>query len=184
MGGLLLSLILPSVALAHAELVSSTPADGAVVENPSEVVLRFDEPVVGNSSFTLHDSSGATVATGSPDPVDPTSMRATFPPLGPGVYTVEWTSVAEDTGVERGTFTFTVTEPTAAPPTPTPVPSDEPATEAPPTATEAPSPTVPPTAPPGGSGGDTTGDVLLPIAVVGLLIGGGLAFFLRRRSAA
>jgi len=148
-------LMLTGSVVAHAELVSSTPAAGEVLTTaPAEVVLTFDEAVVGNSSFSVLDPSGATIATAGPDPDEPTIMRATLPSLEPGVYEVQWTSVAADTDVERGTFTFTIAEA----PTASPVPS--------------------------GSGGVTSGsgsEALIPIAVVALLIGGGLVYFLRRR---
>lgn len=178
-GGLLLSLILPSVALAHAELVSSSPAADAVVEAPLEaVVLTFDEAVVGASAFSVLDTEGMTIATGNPDPTDPTVMRAILPALGEGEYKVEWTSVAEDGDVERGTFSFNVVVPAPPVATPTAAPSDEPTTAPTPTTAASPDPTALP-APTGD--GDNTTEVLLPIAIVGLLIGGGLAVILRRR---
>ena len=58
------------------------------------------------------DATGSTVVTGLPDPADPTIMRAALPTLGAGAYEVQWTSVAEDADVERGTFRFTIAAPT------------------------------------------------------------------------
>ena len=183
--GLLLVLVLPAAALAHAELVSSTPAAGAVLtEAPAEIVLTFDEAVVGNSSFQLLDASGATIASGAPDPAAPTTMRADLPELEPGAYEVQWTSVAEDTDIERGTFTFTVVEPTAPPPTPTPAPTDEPTAPTPsPIATPAASPSPSP-GPGGGDGAVSSSDILLPIIALAVLIGAGLVVLLRRRGPA
>jgi hypothetical protein len=184
--GQLLLLVLPVAALAHAELVSSSPAAGAILtEVPAEIVLTFDEAVVGNSSFQVKDASGATVAEGAPDPAAPTTMTAVLPALEPGEYLVQWTSVAEDTDVEHGTFTFTVAEPTPPPPTDTPVPTIEPSAS--PTSSPSEAPTASP-APSSSSSIDGTGtsgtDVLLPIAAVAILIGAGLTFFLRRRGPA
>jgi methionine-rich copper-binding protein CopC len=174
-------LMLTGSVVAHAELVSSTPTAGEVLTTaPTEVVLTFDEATVGNSSFDVVDAGGTTVATGGPDPADPTIMRATLPPLEPGVYEVQWTSVAEDKDVEHGTFTFTIAEPTEPPATPTPAPTDQPSPSAP--ATLTPGPTASPA--PSGSGDVTSGsgsEALIPIAVVALLIGGGLVYFVRRR---
>jgi LPXTG-motif cell wall-anchored protein len=183
-GGLLIALLLPTGVAAHAELVSSSPAADSVVEAPlEEVVLTFDEAVVGNSSFTVLDTAGNPIATGSPDPADPTVMRASLPALGGGLYTVEWTSVGEDTGVEHGTFSFNVVVPAPPVGTPAATATDEPSAPnatatAGITSTPAPSPTG------GGETGNDSTAVLLPIAIVGLLIGGGLAFLLRRRSPA
>ena len=182
--GLLLLLVLPGGAVAHAELVSSTPAaDSILTEPPTEVVLTFDEAVVGNSSFQVLDASGATIASGAPDPAAPTTMRADLPALEPGDYEVQWTSVAEDTDIERGTFAFTVAEPTPPPPTPTPAPTDEPTAAPTPTSTPVPSPSPSPSTDGGGSA-TSSGDVLLPIIALAVLIGGGLLFLLRRRGPA
>jgi hypothetical protein len=189
--GLLLALLIPGTAAADAELTSTIPADGAVLDvPPTEVVLTFDQEITDRSSFAVLDSNGATVAEGALDPADPTTMRGALPVLAPGTYEVQWVAQSADGHLPRGTFAFTVAEPTAAPATPTPPPSDEPATLPTPTV---PTPTEPATPPataspaPGdsrsGSGDDST-DVLLPIAIVGLLIGGGLAVMLRRRPAA
>src|SRR3990170_6259745 len=77
-GGILLGLVAPAVALAHVELLSSSPAPGEVVEaGPVEVVLTFDLPVVGRSSFSVLDANGSSVATGGPDPAGPTGRGTT-----------------------------------------------------------------------------------------------------------
>jgi methionine-rich copper-binding protein CopC len=181
-GGLALLLLTPGVAAADAELLSSVPADGEVLtEAPTEVVLTFNEAITDQSSFAVLNASGATVATGSLDPANTMTMRGTLPNLAPGTYEVRWVARSADGHLPRGTFTFTVA-------TPTPAPTDEPSpsTAASPTSvpTAAPTPSPAPSAAGGGSGIGIGTDVLLPIAVVGLLIGGGLAFFLRRRGAA
>jgi methionine-rich copper-binding protein CopC len=174
------ALLLPGTAAAHAALVSSSPAAGAVVEAPlDEVVLTFDEAVAGASSFSVLDTGGSTIATGSPDATDPTVMRASLPPLGGGDYKVEWTSVAQDGDVERGTFSFNVVVP--APPVGSPTPTTTPLATDSPTVLPSAVPTATPVPSAAGDGGTGSGtDVLLPIAIVGLLIGGGLALLLRR----
>jgi copper resistance protein C len=180
--GLLIALPLPALVAAHADLVSSDPADGAVLtEPPAEVVITFSEAMIGDSSFSVLDIDGATLATGGLDPIDPTVLRAPLPTLGAGPYTVQWTSVADDGDVLRGTFRFSVAVP--APPVPTPTPAESPSAVAEPTP-PAPTPTPTPSAAAdhGGTGGGT--DVLVAIAVAALLVAGGLAFFLRRRTAA
>jgi hypothetical protein len=187
-GGLLLALALSAVAVGHAAIETATPPDEAVLtEPPTEIVITYTEGLDEGSSIVLKDSTGATLATATPASIGVMEMRVTFPPLAPGAYTIESTTRStEDGDIDRQTLTFTVVTPTPAPPTATPPPTDEPSASA--TSTPAPGPTETPTpspTPSGGSGSSGTGtDVLLPIAAVGLLIGGGLAFFLRRRGAA
>jgi methionine-rich copper-binding protein CopC len=179
--GLLALLVAPAAALGDAQLVNATPGDGDVITTvPPEAVLTFDEALDGRSSFTILDSSGATVASGALDPVDVTMIRGDLPALAAGAYEVQWVAGSQDSHLVRGTYSFTVTEPTPPPPTATPEPSAD--------VTDA--PTIPPTAPPspspssdGGPAGNAT-DVVLPIVVVGLLVAGGLLWFLRRRGPA
>jgi len=181
----LVGFALPPTVLAHAELVASSPAEGEVVTGPlDEVVLSFDEGLVDGSTFSVLDTSGTTIATGLPDPADDTRMRAAMPAVGGGRFTVQWTSVAADGDVERGTFAFDVA--VAAPPRETPSASPTIAPSAPPGPTEpaspapTPAPALVPIDDPGGGAGIAT---LLPIVIVGILIGG-LALLLRRRGPA
>ena len=105
------ALLMPALVLAHAELETPTPADKSVVPPPvSEVSGIYSEAMKSTgSSLVVKNTSGATVASGTVDPEDDTRMVATpATPLGTGTYTVEWTSVASDDHVERGTWTFTV----------------------------------------------------------------------------
>ena len=107
--------------------------------------------------------------------------------LTPGAYTIEWTSVADDGDVERGTLSFTVTEPTPAPATPTPAAprataSTAPSAPPPPSAaaTPVPSPSVDPEPAPTSS----STDVLFPIIAALALVGVIGALLLRRNRAA
>jgi hypothetical protein len=181
--GLLLALALPAVAAAHAAIETATPADEAVLtEPPTEIVITYTEGLDEGSSIVLKDATGTTVATATPASIGVKEMRATFPPLAPGAYTIESTTRStEDGDVDHVALTFTVVEPTPPPAAATPGPTEAPSEAASAAPTAAASPTAAPTPAPGD---DATADVLLPIAIVGLLIGGGLAFFLRRRSAA
>jgi methionine-rich copper-binding protein CopC len=185
---LLLLFALPASAFAHAEIDTATPADKAVLtEPPTEIVVTYTQGLDEGSSIVLRDPSGTEIARGVPASIGVKEMRATFAPLAPGTYTIESTTFSSEDGEgpERETVTFTVAEPTPPPATATPGTTEAPS-EAPSAATAAAaSPTPAATTAPGADGGgDTTADVLLPIVIVGLLIGGGLAFFLRRRSAA
>ena len=186
LAGALLALAAVSPVLGHAELVSSDPADKAVLDPPPTVItLTFDEGVVGKSSFKLIGPAGDTVGTGGPAKDGDDTMTLDGLALTPGAYTIEWTSVADDGDVERGTLAFTVNEPTPAPATPTPAPSQ--ASTAPtaspsptPTATPVPSPAVDPE--PVATSSST--DVLFPIIAALALIGVIGALLLRRNRAA
>ncbi len=187
LAGLLLALVVAAPAAAHADLVTSSPEDGAVLATPpTTITLTFSEPLdAGKSSFKLL-AGGATVGTGNvaeggADVMTLGPLLLDGRPLGPGVYQVQWTSVAGDGDVLRGTLTFTVSEPTPAPATPTPAAtssSTEPSTAAP-GATAMPVPSTVPTPTPTGVPDPASvgaGDVLLPIvatlalvAVIGVL---------------
>ena len=75
------------------------------------------------SRFRLLGPDGDRSAPARPSAEGAESMTCDGLALGPGAYTIEWTSVAADGDIERGKLTFTVNEPTPAPPTPTPAPS-------------------------------------------------------------
>lgn len=117
----ILILATATTALAHAELTTSTPADGAVLGvPPSAVVATYSEAIdPARSSLVVLDASGAEVAHGGVDPTDATNktMKVQLAALSPGRYTVRWTTVtSDDNGVERGTFSFTVAASLTPPP--------------------------------------------------------------------
>jgi methionine-rich copper-binding protein CopC len=192
--GLLLACAVPGGVAAHAALVTSTPVAGDIVTAvPPEAVLTFSEALQAGSTFAVLDDTGATIATGAPDPADASVMRGALPALRPGVYEVRWTSVAADGDVERDTFWFTVAVPNPPLPTLTASPTDAP-TDAPTGApTESPLATEAPTALPistqaptadDGTASTTGANVLLPILALVVVVGAGLAFVVRRRGPA
>jgi hypothetical protein len=190
---LLLAVLLPAVVGAHSELVSSNPADGATLTGPPlEISGDFSEELdTTRSVMELRAPGGGVLATGRvPDGGPATRMAIVdLPAFAPGTYEVRWTTVtADDDGVERGTFTFTLLAATPSP-TPTAEPSSTPAATAPPSAappsaapapTPAPSP-APSPAPGPVAGSTTTGDLLVPLAVLAVILAGGAAWLLRRR---
>ena len=173
----------PTLVLAHAELETSTPADGSTVEgSPEEIVLVYTEPVIEGSSLTLRDAGGAVVATGGPDPADATRMTIDPPELAPGTYQIESAARSADSHVDRVTVSFTVT------PAPSPTPTATPARTAVPTVTPSaeptPSPEPSPTPVPSGDPSDPTvgtGDVLIPILTAVAILGALGAYLVRRR---
>jgi methionine-rich copper-binding protein CopC len=152
--GIVTLLSLPVLALAHAELVESDPADGAVVVDPPRALnATFSEELAAQSQIVVQDASGVEIARGGVSPDDEALMTVELPDLAAGAYAAHWTAVAaDDNGVTRGTINFTV-GPGASP---TPAPSD---------------------------GTDTTGTPteLLTVLIAIIALAGALAWFLIRR---
>lgn len=117
-------------AVAHDALLSSDPADGAVVtEPPVMVVLTFaaaqaeigtEVVVTGSDGASWSDGAAMVSGTTVTQP-----LKAGMPSDG---YTVQWRSVAADGHPVSGTLTFTVDLPAEARPTETPVTVETPAT--------------------------------------------------------
>ncbi|HEV8490199.1 MAG TPA: copper resistance protein CopC [Candidatus Limnocylindrales bacterium] len=179
--GLVVLAVVASPVAAHAELVSSDPADKSEVEAPFDgpIVLTFDEPLAPGSKADLKDGTGATIASATVDGDE--LVFALDDPLGTGQYTIQWTSVGADRDVERGTITFSVVPP---PPTPTPAPTATPG----PTATAIPTPSPAPTRSPTPSGNGTVAggpaDVLFPLLGVVIAVVALGALLLRNRRSA
>lgn len=156
----LASLAIAGVVLAHAELESSDPADGATITTPYTLTATFSEEIdIERSTLIIENSAGAQVAAGTVNADDHTVMTVELPALPDGVYTVRWTSVTpDDNGIERGTFTFNVGSAAAsASSVPTPPPND-------------------------GLPGNREGDPIVAIGLAAVAIGLILAFiFFRRR---
>jgi methionine-rich copper-binding protein CopC len=175
--------LLPGLAAAHAELVTPTPADKATVTQPvAEVSGIYSEPMKSDgASIIVKNATGATVAQGTVDPANNLRMMAIpAAPLGSGAYSVDWTSVAVDGHVERGTWTFTVA--VAATVAPTPVATAAPSASPTPVAVSV-APSVGPTPAPSSAGtpAGSSGDVLLPIIVAMVILVAGATYLLSRR---
>lgn len=99
-------------AFAHAQLRSATPAaGGSVAKAPAEVVVNFSEPVESAfSSIVVRDAVGKRVdkADAHLDKGDRTTMRVSLPPLGQGIYIVQWRALTADTHRTDGAFIFRV----------------------------------------------------------------------------
>lgn len=188
---LVLVSLAPSVVLAHAELVTSDPADKAELATPPTVVtLTFSEDLDPSKSlFKLLGPDGSTIGSGSVTGARVMTLGDLS--LAPGSYLIEWTSAsAQDGDIARGKLSFTVlaaassAAPSAAPSTsaspgasasPSAAPSAAPAT---PTPQATPAPVASADTQPAASSGT---DVLLPI-VAGLIVVAGVGFFVLRRS--
>ena len=118
---LLVLLVVPALpgaaggrALAHAQLVASSPGSGATVpEAPAEIRLVFSEPLEAEvSSVDIADLNGNVILAraGQIDPQDPYALVVTGAPLvDGGIYLVTWRNVsAADGHASQGFFYFGV----------------------------------------------------------------------------
>jgi copper transport protein len=99
-------------AWAHAVLISTSPADGAVVVRvPARVSATFGEPVgVSADSLRVFAPNGDRVDTGGTRPGSrPQEVTvALLPGLGRGTYTVGWHVISADSHRVQGASTFSV----------------------------------------------------------------------------
>jgi hypothetical protein len=104
---------------AHAQLVSTTPADGATLESVEVVTMTFNEQP--NASFVQVRVTGPEGRETQGDPeVDGTSVsQALVADLPAGDHTVTFRVVSVDGHPISGEFTFETTEGPATPGTPT-----------------------------------------------------------------
>jgi copper transport protein len=104
------ALVVPATAVAHARLIRTVPANGAVVARaPHAVLVEFDDTVaVGSDNAAVANVSRRSVLAGPPR----ASGRALTLPLAPdlprGAYTVRWSIVSEDGHPEQGVIAFAV----------------------------------------------------------------------------
>lgn len=113
LGMLATALLFPSIATAHAELVSSTPAANASIrESPPAVTMTFSEPIdPATASVRLLDQLQHAVTGVGGVHVDATGLVASIdvPELEPGVYTVNYrVTSATDGHVTAGVWAFLV----------------------------------------------------------------------------
>jgi hypothetical protein len=103
-------LALPAVALGHVELISSSPAAGANLDQaPTTVSITFDDELDPDlSSFTVTDVDGATVGSGDVDltVADRNVMTGSLHVTDPGVFSVRYTVAGVDGHELAGSFSF------------------------------------------------------------------------------
>jgi methionine-rich copper-binding protein CopC len=171
-------LITAATAAAHSDLVSSDPADGSTIDPASDtpIALIFSETLKAGSKADIIGPAG-TLGTATIDRYDDTMLVFTpTAPLAPGAWRIEWTSIATDNDVERGTIAFTVAA--VATPSPSPTASAAPSATTTPTPSPSPAPSPPPS-----QVNNTSSDVLLPVisAILAIVVLG--LVLLRRRRA-
>jgi methionine-rich copper-binding protein CopC len=94
-------------AQAHTSLRSSSPASGATVPSPAQIVLTYADPVIV-PRVIVTDTAGGHHETGPAHAVDAQVTQRVGGPLTPGVYTVGWRVVASDGHPVSGQYRFTV----------------------------------------------------------------------------
>jgi copper transport protein len=100
----------PTPAFAHANLVSTSPQDGAVVASaPTEVRVRFDDPVTVGPGNAVVAADRSSVLAGSPS-VERGGRELVLPleRLRNGDYSVRWAIVSDDGHLESGLLAFRV----------------------------------------------------------------------------
>ncbi|GAC1353991.1 MAG: hypothetical protein NVSMB42_11190 [Herpetosiphon sp.] len=111
---LLVCVVQPSGAAAHAQLIRTEPASGAVLAStPPSARLWYSERIDQSfSDATLVDATGKPVRSVQRAGVgadDPQRLELPLPTLQPGLYTVVWHVVSADDGHKTtGTLVFTI----------------------------------------------------------------------------
>ena len=110
------ALVAPASASAHATLLGTTPANGAVLASaPAKVTVEFDDTVrVAGGNAAVSNASSQSVLGGPPS----AGGRTLTLPLGHlrhGAYSVRWSIVSDDGHREQGVIAFAVGEGSAAP---------------------------------------------------------------------
>jgi len=99
----------PAPALAHAEVIDVSPADGSRSEfAPSEFSITFNEQVgLEGDAVRIVDSTGRQVDI-APEAVDGVSVHQALPPLADGWYLATWTVTSADGHIVNQATTFGV----------------------------------------------------------------------------
>jgi methionine-rich copper-binding protein CopC len=182
---------LAPAAQAHSELISTDPADGAVLEAPPrQVSFTFNEPLMPDFvRFIGTDPAGQTGDL-PVSFVDGATAGIVWPAEAPaGEWRVSYRVVSQDGHPIEGGITFTYTAPSPAPTSTSATPSPTSATPTSPTPTS-PSPTTaapteatpsPEVSPAADTGGGSTGWVIAGIALAVIVVAGVVFALLARR---
>jgi len=112
------ALVAVPAASAHSVLIATEPGTGAVVEtSPSQVLLRFDEPVeAALGSVRVFNANGERVDDDEVQKPSPEEVATGLDrDLADGTYTVAWRLISADSDPISGAFVFHVGAPGAEP---------------------------------------------------------------------
>ena len=104
------ALALPASAAAHATLLRTVPANGAVLTRaPAAVRVVFDDRVeVASGNAAIADATRASVVSGTPSARGGVLTIPLRSGLGEGDYSVRWSIVSDDGHHEQGVISFAV----------------------------------------------------------------------------
>lgn len=106
--GAVTACLITQLALAHARLERSTPADGSTLSVlPAALEMRFSEPARLTALWIQRDQEPRQALKGLPTSADRT-LRVALPTLAPGVYSLSWRVVSADGHIASGTVRFTI----------------------------------------------------------------------------
>ena len=110
--------VLTPAALAHATVVATSPRNGATLGTaPTEVRIRFDDPVAVGPGNTVVANDGGSVVGGRPRLLArDRELVLPLRRLGDGDYSVRWRIVSDDGHLEEGVLAFRVGSGSAAGP--------------------------------------------------------------------
>lgn len=104
-------LLAPAVpAAAHSLLLEASPAPGATVVAPTQLLVRFNNRIEkALSRLRLVDERGDAQRLSTPVSDGPADrLIVALPPLAPGAYRVEWQVLSTDGHIVSGRFSFRV----------------------------------------------------------------------------
>jgi copper transport protein len=111
------ALIAPASAAAHATLIRTTPADGAVLDRaPQSVRVEFDDSIrVAPGSAAVSNADNSSVLAGDPRIAGHTLVLPLKTKLADGSYSVRWSIASDDGHREQGVLAFGVGKGAASP---------------------------------------------------------------------
>jgi len=103
-------LVLSSAALAHAIILSSTPAPNAqVAKGPIDIALQYNSLIdTGHSRISLVDPAGKVTALTASDGAAPGVLAAHGSTDSPGRWIIRWQVLSVDGHITRGEIPFQV----------------------------------------------------------------------------
>jgi copper transport protein len=117
---LALALLLPASALAHAQLVGTSPQSGSTVKTqPKEIVFKYNQPVGGTvGAVRVYDAQGNEVdnlEVSHPEGRQSWMGVGLKPKLPDGTYTATYRVISADTHIVYGGLVFSIGHPGPAP---------------------------------------------------------------------
>jgi copper transport protein len=113
----LVALIVPARAAAHATLISTAPADGAVLaRSPQTVRVQFDDTIrIASGNAAVSNANNTSVLDGAPRIARHALVLPLRGGLADGSYSVRWSIVSDDGHREQGVLAFAVGSGSASP---------------------------------------------------------------------